>query len=114
MADLNAESKYPHVFDRRDILSGWQNDKLRNILTYRDQNYQSKYTDEPTPKHHSTFMEALNDSFDSYCGDQGKNGLRMPKAVTEEAYRGIEENDQTVGRMDEWPTAAIQKGRKKE
>ena len=73
MADLNAESRYPYNLDRTDILLGWQNDKMENILTYRDKAYQSKYSQAKTPKPSHCFMETLSDTFTAAVGLDGSS-----------------------------------------
>ena len=57
---------YPYNVDVREILYTWEHHKEENILTYRDRSFASKYTGTPSPIHHTTFMEALDDSMATF------------------------------------------------
>merc|ERR1712045_290207 len=48
--------------DVSQIFFDWKDDKERDILSYRDQSFTSKFTGTKSPIHHSTFMSALDDS----------------------------------------------------
>ena len=60
--DLAKDSGYGYDLDISEILHSWLGDKDRDILTYRDVSFASKFTKTQSPIHHSTFMSALDDS----------------------------------------------------
>lgn len=60
--DLATACDYGHNLDVSDIFHAWEGDKYTDILTYRDKSFASKFTGTKSPIHHSTFMEALDDS----------------------------------------------------
>ena len=49
-----------------EILQAWGEHKAENILTFRDQQYRSVYTGKLAPRHHTTWMEAFDDSLESF------------------------------------------------
>ena len=60
--DLAKEADYGHDLDVSEIFYSWEDDKDRDILTYRDISFASKFTKTQSPIHHSTFMTAMDDS----------------------------------------------------
>jgi len=48
--------------DVSQIFFDWKDTKEKDILSYRDQSFTSKFTGTKSPIHHSTFMSALDDS----------------------------------------------------
>ena len=60
--DWQKEAGYPYDVSVDDMFFSWEHDKYRDILTYRDVSFASKFTGTQSPIHHSTFMEALDDS----------------------------------------------------
>jgi trimethylamine monooxygenase len=64
--DWCKEGEYGHDTDIDAILHNWIHDKHNDIMTYRDQSYASKYTGTQSPIHHSTFMDALDDSLETF------------------------------------------------
>lgn len=60
--DLAKDSGYGFDLDVGEIFHSWEHDKDRDILTYRDISFASKFTKTQSPIHHSTFMSALDDS----------------------------------------------------
>jgi len=64
--DLAAGCDYGHDLDAGDIFKSWENDKHTDILSYRDKSFTSKFTGTKSPIHHSTFMDALDDSMKTY------------------------------------------------
>ena len=60
--ELADESGYGADLDVADIFHSWLGDKDRDILTYRDISFASKFTKTQSPIHHSTFMTAMDDS----------------------------------------------------
>jgi trimethylamine monooxygenase len=60
--ELVKESGYKYDIDVGDIFHSWEHDKDKDILTYRDMSFASKFTKTQSPIHHSTFMTALDDS----------------------------------------------------
>ena len=64
--DLANEADYGYNLDVTQIFNDWENDKHEDILTYRDKSFASKFTGTKSPIHHSTFMEALDDSMATF------------------------------------------------
>ena len=48
------------------LLKAWSAHKKVNILTYRDQVYESKFSKEVSPVHPDTFMKCFDDSLEAY------------------------------------------------
>ena len=44
----------------------WEHDKEANILTYRDKSFSSPVTGTTGPSHHTTWLEAMDDSMATY------------------------------------------------
>ncbi|NKC16776.1 MAG: SidA/IucD/PvdA family monooxygenase [Gammaproteobacteria bacterium] len=70
--DLHELVDYPH-FDLQllaDNFKEWEHDKEHDILTYRDKAFRSACTGVLSPVHHTTWLEALDDSREAYlaCG----------------------------------------------
>jgi len=68
--DLATESDYGYDLDVDDIFHSWKADKYKDILSYRDQSFASKFTGTQSPIHHSSFMDALDDSLETFMGKQ--------------------------------------------
>lgn len=64
--DLAKEGDYGHDLDVSEIFHSWEHDKDVDILTYRDATVTSKFTKTKSPKHHTNFMLALDDSMECY------------------------------------------------
>jgi len=59
-------SDYPYDLDTAEMFHTWEGHKYKDILTYRDQSFASKYTGVQSPVHHTNFMYALDDSLDTF------------------------------------------------
>ena len=57
---------YPYNLDVGDIFHAWEHHKDEDVLTYRDQSFPSKFTGTPSPIHMCSFMEALDDSMQTF------------------------------------------------
>ena len=57
---------YPYNLDVGDIFHAWEHHKDEDVLTYRDQSFPSKFTGTPSPIHMRSFMEALDDSMETF------------------------------------------------
>ena len=57
---------YPYNIDVTDIFDEWEHNKVENVLTYRDQSFPSKFTGTPSPVHMRSFMDALDDSMETF------------------------------------------------
>ena len=68
--ELVQESDYGYDLDVDDIFHSWKADKYRDVMSYRDQSFASKFTGTQSPIHHSTFMDALDDSLECFMGDK--------------------------------------------
>ena len=49
-----------------EILQDWGRHKAENILTFRDQQYRSVFTEKLAPKHHTPWLGAFDDSLKSF------------------------------------------------
>ncbi|XP_074662396.1 trimethylamine monooxygenase-like [Tubulanus polymorphus] len=66
MREMGKDCNYGYDLDTADMFHTWEHHKDENILTYRDKSFTSKFTGNKSPIHHSTFMEALDDSMKCY------------------------------------------------
>jgi len=66
--DLAKDCKddFPYNLDVGDIFHAWEHHKDEDVLTYRDQSFPSKFTGTPSPIHMCSFMEALDDSMQTF------------------------------------------------
>lgn len=48
------------------LFKQWKHDKHDDIMGYRDNSYPSVLTGTPSPKHHTKWMEALDDSLEAF------------------------------------------------
>ena len=72
--ELIAETDYPD-FDvdavNRTFMQ-WEHHKDANIMGFRDNAYRSVMTGTMAPKHHTPWMEAMDDSLEAYLADAKK------------------------------------------
>ena len=68
--ELVQETDYGYDLDVDDIFHSWKADKYKDIMSYRDQSFASKFTGTQSPIHHSTFMNALDDSLECFMGEK--------------------------------------------
>jgi len=59
---------YPYNIDVSDMFHVWEQHKVDDVLSYRDQSFASKFTGTKSPIHHTTFMKALDDSLKTFMG----------------------------------------------
>ncbi|GAB0117864.1 NAD(P)-binding domain-containing protein [Acidisoma sp. 7E03] len=73
--DLLSATDYPalDVDHVAKLFKEWEHHKVEGILTYRDQSYPSTLTGTMAPKHHTVWMQALDDSLEAF--------LAVPKAA---------------------------------
>lgn len=73
--DLLSLTDYPalDVDHVAKLFKEWEHHKMEGILTYRDQSYPSTLTGTMAPKHHTIWMQALDDSLEAF--------LALPKAA---------------------------------
>jgi trimethylamine monooxygenase len=73
--DLLSATDYPalDVDHVAKLFKEWEHHKMEGILTYRDQSYPSTLTGTVAPKHHTVWMQALDDSLEAF--------LSLPKAA---------------------------------
>lgn len=66
--ELIAETDYPsfNVDGANEAFFQWKKDKKKNIMTFRDNSYKSAITGTMAPVHHTKWVEAMDDSFESY------------------------------------------------
>jgi len=57
---------YPYDVDVGEMFHSWEGHKDRDILTYRDESFASKFTGVQSPIHHTNFMVALDDSLETF------------------------------------------------
>ncbi|HEY9211346.1 MAG TPA: NAD(P)/FAD-dependent oxidoreductase [Ancylobacter sp.] len=68
MKELIPATDYP-MFDLDSVAAlfkVWEHDKEKSIMGYRDNSYVSIMTGNMAPKHHTPWLEALDDSFDAF------------------------------------------------
>jgi len=66
--DLIDETDYP-TFDIDGVnktFVKWEHHKVEDIMRFRDNSYRSLMTGTMSPKHHTTWIEAMDDSLESY------------------------------------------------
>lgn len=63
---LVQDTNFPHDLDVGYLLKAWSAHKKVNILTYRDQVYESKFSKEVSPVHPDAFMKCFDDSLEAY------------------------------------------------
>ena len=66
--ELIAETDYPSfdVDGANDAFFQWKKHKKQNIMTFRDNAYKSVMTGTMAPTHHTAWVDALDDSMESY------------------------------------------------
>lgn len=66
--DLIADTDYPKfdVDAVDETLVAWKHHKHENIMGFRDNNYRSVMTGNMQPKHHTPWVDAMDDSLESY------------------------------------------------
>lgn len=75
--ELLADTDYPK-FDieaTNKTFMEWEHHKAENIMGFRNHAYRSLMTGNMSPKHHTPWVDAMDDSMESYLGD-GKTGRR--------------------------------------
>ena len=58
----------------------WKAHKYENIMTFRDHSYRSLMTGTMAPRHHTRWLEAMDDSLNAYLAAPEKRAP-APKAV---------------------------------
>lgn len=82
LVDIAKEANYGYDLDTAEEFHVWEKHKRDNILTYRDQSYASKFTGSKSPIHHTTWIEALDDSKETFLNTKQwrkGNGLKLKK-----------------------------------
>ncbi len=71
--ELIAETDYPSfdVDGANEAFFAWKKDKKRGIMTFRDRGYRSVMTGTMAPVHHTPWVDALDDSMESYLSSTG-------------------------------------------
>lgn len=66
--DLLAETDYPdfNIDGVNETFLAWKHDKEEDIMGYRNKSYPSLLTGTPSPTHHTPWLQALDDSLESY------------------------------------------------
>jgi len=66
--ELIAETDYPSfdVDGADEAFFQWKKHKKQNIMTFRDNGYRSVMTGTMAPVHHTLWVDALDDSMESY------------------------------------------------
>jgi trimethylamine monooxygenase len=49
----------------------WEHHKAENIMGFRDNAYKSIMTGKMSPKHHTPWLKAMDDSLESYLNESG-------------------------------------------
>lgn len=71
VSDLLAETDYPalDVDGVAAIFKQWEHDKEADILGYRNRSYRSTLTGTLAPVHHTPWMDAMDDSLETFLAD---------------------------------------------
>ncbi len=66
--ELIAETDYPSfdVDGANEAFFQWKKHKKENIMAFRDNGYRSVMTGTMAPKHHTPWVEAMDDSLEAY------------------------------------------------
>ena len=66
--DLLQASDYPDfdVEGMAELFKSWKHDKQKSILGYRDHSYRSTMTGTLAPRHHTRWIEAMDDSLEAF------------------------------------------------
>jgi trimethylamine monooxygenase len=77
---LISETDYPS-FDidgvNRTFLE-WEHHKHENIMTFRDHGYRSLMTGTQAPRHHTPWLEAMDDSLEAYLAQPAETEAEAP------------------------------------
>lgn len=79
--ELLAATDYPN-FDieaTNETFMEWEHHKVENIMGFRNNAYRSLMTGNMSPRHHTTWVDAMDDSMETYLGD-GKSGAHRKAA----------------------------------
>ncbi len=70
--ELIAETDYPSfdVDGANEAFFQWKKHKKQNIMTFRDNGYKSVMTGTMAPTHHTPWVDAMDDSMESYLGNE--------------------------------------------
>jgi trimethylamine monooxygenase len=73
--ELMAATDYPHLdIDKvNETFMEWEHHKMEDIMGFRNHGYRSVLTGTMAPKHHTPWLEALDDSLEAY--------LKVPSRV---------------------------------
>lgn len=66
LADIVKESKYGYDIDTAEMFHAWEKFKADDILTYRNKSHSSKFTGTQSPMIRTPYMEAMDDSLESF------------------------------------------------
>ncbi|MFA5632766.1 MAG: NAD(P)/FAD-dependent oxidoreductase [Porticoccaceae bacterium] len=72
--DLLRHTDYPEldVEGVAEIFKAWLRDKQADILGYRDKSYRSTITGTQSPPHHTSWMQAMDDSLEAFLSDESE------------------------------------------
>lgn len=76
--ELIEATDYP-TFDIKGVNKAfleWKNHKKENIMTFRDYSFASLMTGTQSPPHHTPWLEALDDSLETYLADNDPNSKK--------------------------------------
>jgi len=79
VADCGEDYKYD--IETKDIFYSWLNHKNEDLMSYRDKSFTSKYTGTPSPIHWRHFMEAHDDSLETFMNGLNNNIHEQNQAV---------------------------------
>ncbi|MDX9874726.1 MAG: NAD(P)/FAD-dependent oxidoreductase [Spongiibacteraceae bacterium] len=76
--DLLQQTDYPDfdVEGAGELFKEWMRDKQRDIMNYRDKSYRSVLTGKEAPRHHTPWMEAMDDSLEAFLGTAPRPAVR--------------------------------------
>jgi trimethylamine monooxygenase len=96
--ELHDATDYPS-FDLdavAQLFKDWMHDKHTDILSYRDAEHRSVITGTMSARHHTRWINAMDDSFERYLNGPSQNDTRPPAGLTDK-HRGGHENGDGVG-----------------
>ncbi|XP_060062603.1 trimethylamine monooxygenase-like isoform X2 [Ylistrum balloti] len=66
VCDLAKEVGCQHNLNVKALFDKWEDDKYADVLTYRDQVFSSVFTGTPGIKHHTRWIEAIDDTLETF------------------------------------------------
>lgn len=81
VSDVAKDAKYTSVENIHKIAEHfhrWENDRCENIATFRDHQYRSVFTGTLSPIHHTPFMDAYDDTMETFVNQTPNKPISKP------------------------------------